>query len=110
MTCSNCKANEREVFPKVRPLLEKYTLVQMYTDDVPAEFFLDSPSVSDRKAEGTTANLGFQKAVFGTEQLPLYAIFEPTPTGAKVVAVYAEGKINDAKAFEEFLKGPLAGQ
>jgi thiol:disulfide interchange protein len=109
-TCSNCKANEREVFPKVRLLLEKYTLVQMYTDDVPAEFYFTSPSLGDRKAEGRTANLGFQRAVFGTEQLPLYAIFEPTPTGAKVVAVYAEGKINDAKAFEEFLQGPLAGK
>ena len=108
VTCSNCKANEREVFPKVRKQMEKYILVQMYTDDVPAEFFVTAPSTADRKAEGTKGNLEFQKKAFGTEQLPLYAIFEPTPTGAKVVAVYAEGKINDQKSFEEFLTKPLA--
>lgn len=102
-TCSNCKANEREVFPKFRKEFDKFVLVEMYTDDVPAEFFVQTPSRSDRHAEGE-ANLKFQRDTFGTEQLPLYAIFEPTPTGAKVLAVYSEGKINDVKAFEAFLK------
>ncbi len=108
--CTNCQDNERDVFPRFHKLLLKYELVQMYTDKVPAEFFLQAPGTDQLLDEAKVANLGFQKAVFGTEQLPLYAIFEPTPNGAKVVAVYAEGKINDAKAFEEFLKGPLAGK
>ena len=34
------------------------------------------------------ANLQFQRDVFGTEQLPLYAILEPTATGAKVLNFY----------------------
>ena len=107
VTCSNCKANEREVFPKVRKLMEKYTLVQMYTDVVPSEFFLTKPKLDERDAEAKQGNLDFQDRAFQNTQLPLYAIFEPTPTGARVVAVYAEGKINDAKAFEEFLAEPL---
>ena len=107
VTCSNCKANEREVFPKVRRLLEKYTLVQMYTDVVPSEFFLTIPKLDERDAEAKQGNLDFQYRAFGNTQLPLYAILAPTPTGARVVAVYAEGKINDAKAFEEFLAEPL---
>ncbi len=106
-TCSNCQKNERNIFPKVRGTLEKYILVQMYTDNVPAKFFIASPKTAERKAEGTQSNLKFQKDAFGTEQLPLYVIFQPTPTGARVVAIYSEGLINDAKAFEDFLKAPL---
>ncbi len=108
VTCSNCKANERDVFPKFRKLLEQYALVQMYTDVVPAEFYTVKPGLAERNAEAKEGNLKFQKDAFGTEQLPLYAIFEPTPTGAKIVAVYSEGKINDANAFEKFLSKPLA--
>ena len=106
VTCSNCKANERDAFPKVRKLLDKYVLVQMYTDDVPAGFYVTPPSLAARSAEGKR-NLQFQSEAFKNTQLPLYAIFEPTLTGTRVVAVYAEGKINDVKAFEEFLQKPL---
>ena len=109
-TCTNCKANEKAVFPKpaVKELLNRYQLASMYTDDVPAAFYLSAVPLADRKAEGK-ANLEFQRAVFGTEQLPLYAILEPTATGAKVLAVYPGGLIGegDVGKFVEFLKTPL---
>jgi hypothetical protein len=67
-------------------------------------------STSDRQAEGE-ANLNFQRKVFGTEQLPLYVILEPTGGGgAKVLGVYDEGLINDPAKFAEFLKKPLEGK
>src|SRR5262249_11973033 len=36
-TCTNCKINERSVFPKpeIQKLFQQYTLVKMYTDKVP---------------------------------------------------------------------------
>ena len=109
VSCTNCKDNERNVFPlkDVDPLLRKYKLASMYTDTIPAEFYTVAPSSSDRVAEAT-ANLRFQKDAFGTEQLPLYVIFELLPgMGVRVVDVYAEGKINNRAAFVEFLKKPL---
>ncbi len=112
VTCTNCKYNEENVFtrPEVRDLLRRYALVQMYTDHVPAEFYTAPPGLPDREREADT-NLLFQREVFGTEQLPLYAILEPQADGkVKVVGVYDEGKINDVGRFVEFLKKPLDGK
>ncbi len=112
VTCTNCKLNERDVFTqsKVRALLQRYTLVQMYTDDVPAEFYTTQPPAGGRTAEAY-ANLQFQETLFGTQQLPLYVILEPKPGGgAKVLGIYDEGKINDAAKFAEFLRKPLEGK
>jgi thiol:disulfide interchange protein len=109
VSCTNCKDNERNVFPlkTVDPLIRKYKLASMYTDTIPAEFYKSAPSSIERVREAT-ANLRFQKDAFGTEQLPLYVIFEPLPgKGVRVVGVYAEGKINDREAFINFLKTPL---
>ena len=108
VTCSNCKANEREVFPKpqITKLMKKYSLVQLYTDDVPAVFYSGAPDQRDLKDEGT-ANGKFQFDAFGTSQLPLYVILQPTATGAKVVGVYSEGKINNVEAFAAFLEAPF---
>ena len=41
VTCTNCKLNEQHVFsqPAIKSLLGKYTLVSLYTDDVPAAFY-----------------------------------------------------------------------
>jgi thiol:disulfide interchange protein DsbD len=104
-TCTNCKDNEKNVFPKpeVQSLLKKYTLVQLYTDKVPNDFFRTPPSLGDAIAEGRI-NLKFQNDAFSSQQLPLYVILEPTATGARTVAVYDEGKINNVPAFVEFLK------
>jgi thiol:disulfide interchange protein len=111
VTCTNCKYNERTVFtrPEVRELFRPYKLVQMYTDEVPAEFYAQKPGDGQREAEAAV-NLAFQKRLFGTEQLPLYVILEPRPDGkVAVVDVYQEGKINKVERFVEFLKKPLAG-
>src|SRR4029450_11402074 len=53
VTCTNCKDNEYNAFPdqRVLPLLKKYTLVQMYTDEVPATFYTAPPSGKQRNAE-----------------------------------------------------------
>ncbi|HEY2783345.1 MAG TPA: cytochrome c biogenesis protein CcdA [Fimbriiglobus sp.] len=111
VTCTNCKDNERNVFPLVKDTLKKYTLVQMYTDWVPEQFYTVPPSQDDRQAEAKLANLWFQNEAFGTEQLPLYVIFEPRPNGkTRVVGVYREGKINHVDQFTEFVKNPLKGR
>jgi thiol:disulfide interchange protein DsbD len=110
VTCTNCKDNEQNVFPEMSKLLKKYTLVQMYTDEVPAVVYSNPPESVSRNREAR-ANLVFQLDLFGTEQLPLYVILEPQPNGkARVVDVYKEGKINDRNAFREFLQKPLAGR
>lgn len=109
VTCTNCKYNEETVFPrpKVKELLGQFTLVQMYTDEVPVAFFKEPPVRTDRRLEAS-ANLRFQVDLFGTQQLPLYAILEPMTTGeVKVIGVYEEGKINDPEAFVNFLEQGL---
>ncbi|HEY1379922.1 MAG TPA: cytochrome c biogenesis protein CcdA [Gemmataceae bacterium] len=110
VTCKNCKYNEKAVFSQaeVKALFRPYRLVQMYTDEVPAEFYPVKPPDRQRTAEAA-ANLAFQERKFGTEQLPLYVILEPEPGGAvRVVDVYDEGKINNVAEFAEFLRRPVA--
>jgi thiol:disulfide interchange protein DsbD len=116
-TCTNCKLNEREVFPKpeIQELLKRYRLVKMYTDIVPEGYYSAAArsrfgASTERQHQDAAANLAFQRAAFNTEQLPLYAILEPQPEGdIKVVARYDEGKINDEAAFTAFLSKPLEG-
>ena len=107
VTCSNCKANERKVFPQpeIRVALERFVLVQLYTDDVPSEFF-SSPQPLSARTEEAAANFSFQDRAFASSQLPLYAILEPTATGAKVHSFYEEGLINRVDDFAKFLKAP----
>jgi thiol:disulfide interchange protein len=110
VTCTNCKLNEKQVFPRaeVNELLRIYTLVQMYTDEVPVDFYKTAPAADKDRTREALANLKFQRDAFGTEQLPLYVILEPQATGpVRVVGVYDEGKINDVAKFVEFLRKPL---
>jgi thiol:disulfide interchange protein len=109
VTCTNCRYNEYEVFPRpeVRELLQRYALVEMYTDEVPAAFYTNPPA-DDLRTDEARANQDFQEAAFGTRQLPLYAVLEPKADGGvRVVGVYDEGKINDVPAFVAFLKKPF---
>jgi thiol:disulfide interchange protein DsbD len=114
-TCTNCKINEKNVFTKseIKQLLRPYRLVQLYTDKVPDKYYSSSVrgtfgNQARRQRQDAAVNLNFQKEAFGTEQLPLYVILDPTPDGAiEVVGQYAEGKINDEAGFAQFLKGPL---
>lgn len=108
-TCQNCRLNEHNIFPipEVDALLRRYSLVQLYTDEVPGEFFNRATSLLDREREAQI-NQSFQSAAFGDEKLPLYAILEPLPNGqVRIVDVYDEGKINDPTQFAAFLRKPL---
>lgn len=109
VTCTNCKLNEKDIFPqaKVKNLLKKFRLVQLYTDTVPPEFYEEAPDLAQQNRDAQT-NLDFQRNVFRTEQLPLYALLkpEPGPRGGRVriLGVYDEGKISNADKFVDFLK------
>jgi len=114
-TCTNCKINERSVFPKpeIQKLFQHYTLVRLYTDKVPDELYASAlrsrfGSSTARQQADAQANLWFQKEAFNTEQLPLYVILEQLPNDKiDVVDIYTEGKINDESAFAKFLQKPL---
>jgi thiol:disulfide interchange protein DsbD len=115
-TCTNCAYNERNVFskPAVRDLMQKYTLVQLYTDLVPNKYY--PPEDLSRFGSSTTqqtadarANRAFQAEKFNDTRLPLYVILQPQADGGfKEVSRYDEGKINDPEGFVEFLRRPLA--
>jgi thiol:disulfide interchange protein DsbD len=109
VTCTNCKLNERDVFtkPEVIELFKQYTLVQMYTDTVPEVFYENPPGIRRQNADASL-NLEFEEKAFGEQQLPLYVILKPEPSGkTTVVGVYDEGKINKEAAFIQFLKDGL---
>ena len=108
VTCTNCKLNEHTVFPRpeIQEAFAAYSLVQLYTDEVPEKFYTTPPSRDVREDEAR-ANLKFQKAQFGDEKLPLYAVLEVTREQVITRGVYSEGKINDEAAFIEFLRAPL---
>jgi thiol:disulfide interchange protein len=110
VNCSNCKLNERDVFPKpaVQEEFQKFERVKLYTDWTPGEVYKSDPGLTARKAEGR-ANGDFQLAVFKDIKLPLYAVFVPLPGGKlKLIGTYEEGKINDTGKFVEFLKDTQA--
>ena len=85
VTCTNCRWNEKNVFPRgdVTQELSQYVRVQLYTD-----------------RPGDAANQQLQLAKFGDVALPLYGVVNPQ-TGA-VVDKYA-GTITDAAGFTRFL-------
>ena len=85
VTCTNCRWNEKNVFPRgdVQQELSQYVRVQLYTD-----------------RPGDVANQKLQLAKFGDVALPLYGVVNPQ-TGA-VVDKYA-GTITDAGGFTRFL-------
>jgi thiol:disulfide interchange protein DsbD len=110
VSCANCKINETTVFnkPEVRDLFKQYVRVQLYTDEIPKESYKNAPADAKRETDAE-ANLKFQKAIFDTEQLPLYVVVKPVEGGQfEVVARYDEGRINKLDKFLEFLKKPLA--
>ena len=85
VTCTNCRWNEKNVFPRgdVTQELSQYVRVQLYTD-----------------RPGDAANQKLQLAKFGDVALPLYGVVNPQ-TGA-VVDKYA-GTITDTAGFTRFL-------
>ena len=102
-TCTNCKLNEGDVFPRpeIHDLLQKYVLVRLYTDKVPKD--LKSSTTGED-------NLNLLHDKFGTGQLPLYAILRPKDDGGyQVLGTYLEGKISNVPGFAQFLEDPLKG-
>ena len=85
VTCTNCRWNEKNVFPRddVSRELSQYVRVQLYTD-----------------RPGDAANQRLQLAKFGDVALPLYGVVNPQTEA--VVDHYA-GTITDAPDFTRFL-------
>ena len=90
VTCTNCRWNEINVFPRadVKAQLANYVRVQLYTD-----------------RPGDAANQRLQLTKFGDVALPLYAVVDPQ-TGA-VEDKYA-GTITSPADFTRFLTRPQA--
>jgi hypothetical protein len=83
----------------VKELFSKYTLVQLYTDKVPAYYQPTTSAEENRKLLNDR---------FGTAQLPTYVILKPLGKGEyQEISRYEEGKINNVEAFLEFLRRPL---
>ena len=85
VTCTNCRWNEKNVFPKsaVKEALTNYVRVRLYTD-----------------RPGDVANQKLQLTKFGDVALPLYGIVNPATEA--VVNKYT-GTITDAPDFTRFL-------
>jgi thiol:disulfide interchange protein DsbD len=111
VNCTNCRANENNVFPlpRVRQEMQKFVVVQLYNDSVPR------PGLSGAEAEAEAArNLGCQRDTFHDVSTPMYVILRPDPTGppvtedgklrGQVLARPFKGYIADPDAFVEFLK------
>jgi thioredoxin-related protein len=110
VTCTNCRVNEKSVFvkPEVKDLFKQFVRVQLYTDEVPKSSYKAAPDDAKREVDAEV-NQKFQKTVFKTEQLPLYAIIKPAEGGQfEIVGAYDEGRITKVDKFLEFLKTPLS--
>ena len=78
VTCVNCKLNEKNVFPRseVRRQLERFHLVQLYTDRV-VDNLVPAGTTTEQKLRLAESNAEFRDRVFGVNQLPLYAVVRP---------------------------------
>lgn len=95
--CTNCKLNERSVFPRpeVVEAFSRLTLLKLYTDTVPAG--------TNQKPDASGA-LTLRETTFKSAALPLYAILRPAGDRFEIVRTYDEGVINDVPRFVEFLR------
>jgi hypothetical protein len=84
--------------PQVKELLERYVLVQLYTDGVPA---------GREQPIGPKEAAAYELKRFDENRLPLYGILEPDGGEGRVVGKYTEGKINDVEGFKRFLRQHL---
>ena len=109
----NCSINENSVFskPKFRKLFEDFIVVKIYTDRVPNEYYAPEPrakfgtDLSRQTEDAREVNFIFQRDVFETAQLPLYAILDVQEDGRIVIlGTYDEGRIIDEDGFERFLR------
>lgn len=104
--------NERSFFslPNVKAEFAKYTLLKLYTDTVPLEYYTSDQikdtkkAIEDRQTDDAEAHKQFQKTRFDTSQLPLYAIIEPVGDDFKVIATYPLAVIREESDFVAFLQ------
>jgi len=97
MLCTNCKLNERNVFPRpeVEAAFGQHVLLKLYTDFTPEGL--------EQKPDAQGA-MQLRNERFETSALPLYALVRPTNDGFEIVGKYEEGLINDVPGFVQFLK------
>jgi len=109
INCTNCTKNEKAIFSQadVKAVFESYTLLKLYTDSVPQDYYpvdkLDATTVVERENDGETNRL-FEKNRFKTTELPFYAVIEPDGTEFKEIARYSIGLIRDKEEFLKFLR------
>jgi thiol:disulfide interchange protein len=86
-TCTNCRLNEKQVFPAdaVQKELSKYVLVQLYTDGGP----------------DASKNEALQISKFGDAALPLYGVIDP----ATEAVVAKTAGVQSVAGFAGFLNG-----
>jgi thiol:disulfide interchange protein DsbD len=85
--CTNCHWMRANMFPRpeIRPLLDDFVLLELFTDGTDA---------------ASTANQDMESRKFGTVAIPYYAILSPD---GDVIATFP-GLTRDADAFAAFLK------
>jgi thiol:disulfide interchange protein DsbD len=116
VTCTNCKLNERDVFPNpvVKDLMKQYELVALYTDRVPDKLYPPKERSKlngvSRQTKDAKKNLQFQREEFDTEELPLYVILEPKADGGYRELARYHGRIINQGEFVDFLEKPLDAQ
>jgi hypothetical protein len=84
--------------PEIKSLLDRYVIVELYTDKIPPTVLQPATSAEDNKK--------LQDEVYKDDRLPLYVILG---ANGQEIARYEEGKINNVGAFAEFLRKPLNG-
>jgi hypothetical protein len=90
--------------PDVRSAFDRYVLVMLYMDSVPACFYGQAPSRREREEDGAV-NAAFEQSLFDTAQEPLYVILQRAPNGQfEILDVYDETRITDASRFVRFLR------
>lgn len=109
INCQNCTKNERAIFSQadVKAAFEKYTLLKLYTDTVPLEYYptekLDATTPVEQENDGEAHRL-FEKERFNTTELPFYVIIEPDGKDFKTISRYSVGLIRDKDEFLKFLR------
>jgi len=88
VTCTNCRAMEKNVFPtkEVKTELKNFVLVELYTDEE-----------SKRDEE----NQALQQKLTGTVTLPVYVVVNPD---GRVVKTYGGQSAGDIDGFVKFLQ------
>lgn len=91
--CTNCRWMEKNIFPvpEVRTALDKFELVQLYTDG---------------QGEQYDRNRDLQESRFKTVALPLYVVVDPS--GEREIG-RVEGLTRDPAEFARFLERSLQG-